>query len=157
MTAKIKTVSGMKNHKVVTPKEWVAARKKLLVKEKQFSKARDKMNRERRDLPWVKVEKDYVFEGPDGPMTFAEMFCGKSQLVIYHFMFGPIWISSLHCRTQNKRNWNQKSIRRKCYKHSRLAFRRVYKISSCFYIAFISDCMVCNAHMVAKLCLPYNY
>jgi len=91
MTAKIKTVNGTKNHKVVTAKEWVSARKKLLVKEKQFSKARDKMNKERRDLPWVKVEKDYVFEGPEGAVKFADMFCGKSQLIIYHFMFGPGW------------------------------------------------------------------
>ncbi len=88
---KIKTVRGVENHKVVPPKAWVAARKKLLVKEKQFSKLRDKMNAERRKLPWVKVEKEYVFDGPMGKVSLADLFCGRSQLIIYHFMFGPGW------------------------------------------------------------------
>ncbi len=88
---KIKTVHGIENRKVVSQKEWIAARKKLLVKEKKFSKLRDEMNRERRKLPWVKIEKEYVFEGPTGKVTLADLFCGKSQLIIYHFMFGPGW------------------------------------------------------------------
>ena len=88
---KIKTVRGVENRRVVPPKEWFAARKKLLVKEKQFSKLRDKMNAERRKLPWVKVEKEYVFDGPMGKVSLADLFCGRSQLIIYHFMFGPGW------------------------------------------------------------------
>ena len=88
---KIKTIHGIENRKVVTQKDWLAARKKLLVKEKKFSKLRDKMNAERRKLPWVKIEKDYVFDGPDGKVTLADLFYGKSQLIIYHFMFGPAW------------------------------------------------------------------
>ena len=88
---KIKTIRGIENRKVVSQKAWVAARKKLLVKEKKFSKLRDKMAAERRKLPWVKIEKDYVFTGPDGRVTLADLFCGKSQLIIYHFMFGPGW------------------------------------------------------------------
>ena len=89
--AKLKTFNGTKEHKVVSEKQWLAARKKLLTEEKKFSKLRDKLNRKRRDLPWVKVEKDYVFEGPDGRETLSDLFNGKSQLVTYHFMFGPGW------------------------------------------------------------------
>ena len=88
---KIKTVRGMENRKVVSQKAWLASRKKLLAKEKKFSKLRDAMNAERRKLPWVKTEKDYVFEGPDGKASLSDLFGGKSQLIIYHFMFGPDW------------------------------------------------------------------
>jgi predicted dithiol-disulfide oxidoreductase (DUF899 family) len=89
--AKIKTVHGMKEHQVVSGKEWLAARKRLLVKEKKFSKLRDQLNAERRKLPWVKIEKEYIFETTRGRKTLAELFGGKSQLVVYHFMFGPRW------------------------------------------------------------------
>ena len=63
---KIKTIRGIENRKVVSQKAWLAARAKLLVKEKKFSKLRDELNRQRRQLPWVKIEKEYVFEGPGG-------------------------------------------------------------------------------------------
>lgn len=89
--AKLKTFSGTKEHKVVSEKQWLTARKKLLVEEKKFTKLRDKLNQKRRALPWVKVEKEYVFEGPDGEETLSDLFNGKSQLIIYHFMFGPGW------------------------------------------------------------------
>jgi predicted dithiol-disulfide oxidoreductase (DUF899 family) len=89
--AKIKTFHGVKEHKVVSEKEWVKARKQLLVKEKKFSKLRDEMNQQRRALPWVKIEKEYVFDGPNGKETLADLFDGKSQLLVYHFMFGPGW------------------------------------------------------------------
>lgn len=89
--AKLKTRDGVKEHKVVSKKEWVKARKQLLVKEKKFSKARDEIAKQRRALPWVKIEKEYIFEGPNGKETLAELFNGKSQLVVYHFMFGPGW------------------------------------------------------------------
>jgi predicted dithiol-disulfide oxidoreductase (DUF899 family) len=96
--AKLKTVGGVREHKVVTQKEWLAARKRLLVKEKKFSRLRDQLNKDRRDLPWEKVEKEYVFDSPDGKVTLAQLFCGKSQLVIYHFMFGPGWEEGCpHC------------------------------------------------------------
>ena len=95
---KIKTVHGIENRKVVSPKEWLAARKKLLVKEKKFSKLRDELALQRRTLPWVKVEKEYVFDGPTGKATLADLFCGKSQLLIYHFMLGPGWKEGCaHC------------------------------------------------------------
>ncbi len=95
---KIKTVRGIENRKVVSPKAWLAARKKLLVKEKKFSKLRDELNRQRRRLPWVKIEKDYTFDGPAGKVSLAELFGGKSQLVVYHFMFGPGWKEGCaHC------------------------------------------------------------
>lgn len=96
--AKLKTFAGVKEHKVVMQKEWIAARKHLLGKEKKFSKLRDQLNHERRALPWMKVEKDYVFGCPDGKVTLAELFCDKSQLVVYHFMFGPGWKEGCpHC------------------------------------------------------------
>ena len=96
--AKIKTVHGVKEHKVVSQKEWLAARKRLLVKEKKFSKLRDQMNQQRRDLPWVKVEKEYVFDTPQGKRTLADLFGGRSQLIVYHFMFGPGWKEGCaHC------------------------------------------------------------
>ena len=83
---KIKTIRGIENRKVVSQKEWLVARKKLLMKEKKFSKLRDELNLQRRKLPWVKVEKEYVFDGPNGKETLADLFCGKSQLIA---RFGP--------------------------------------------------------------------
>jgi len=88
---KIKTVRGVENRKVVSQQEWLGARKKLLLKEKRFPKLRDALILQRRKLPWVKVEKEYVFNGPTGKVTLADLFGGKSQLIIYHFMFGPGW------------------------------------------------------------------
>jgi predicted dithiol-disulfide oxidoreductase (DUF899 family) len=79
-------------HAVVSPSEWLKARKALLAKEKEFSKTRDQLSAARRDLPWVKVEKNYVFDGPSGKETLADLFAGKSQLMIYHFMLGPGWV-----------------------------------------------------------------
>jgi predicted dithiol-disulfide oxidoreductase (DUF899 family) len=95
---KIKTVHGIENRKVVSQNEWLAARKKHLVKEKKFSKLHDELNLERRKLPWVKIQKEYVFDGPNGKETLAELFDGKHQLVVYHFMFGPGWKEGCeHC------------------------------------------------------------
>jgi predicted dithiol-disulfide oxidoreductase (DUF899 family) len=96
--AKLKTFAGTKEHKVVSEKEWLAARNRLLAKEKKFSRLRDQLARDRRDLPWVKVEKEYVFDGPHGTETLTDLFCGRSQLIIYHFMFGPGWkVGCPHC------------------------------------------------------------
>jgi len=78
-------------HPIVSQSEWLAARKALLAKEKEFSKARDRLSAARRELPWVKVEKNYVFEGPNGKETLADLFGGRSQLIVYHFMLGPGW------------------------------------------------------------------
>jgi predicted dithiol-disulfide oxidoreductase (DUF899 family) len=79
----------MQPHKIVSEQKWIVARKALLAKEKAFTKARDRLSAERRKLPWVKVEKNYVFDGSDGKTTLGELFAGRSQLIIYHFMFGP--------------------------------------------------------------------
>ncbi|HTN44642.1 MAG TPA: thioredoxin family protein [Nitrospiria bacterium] len=78
-------------HKVVSKKQWLAARKALLVKEKKFTRLREQLAQQRRKLPWVKVEKDYVFDGPKGQESLSDLFDGKNQLVVYHFMFGPEW------------------------------------------------------------------
>jgi predicted dithiol-disulfide oxidoreductase (DUF899 family) len=75
--------------KVVSRDEWFAARKKLLAKEKQLTRERDAVAAERRKLPWVKVEKNYIFDSPSGKKTLADLFDGRSQLIVYHFMFGP--------------------------------------------------------------------
>jgi predicted dithiol-disulfide oxidoreductase (DUF899 family) len=77
---------------VVSRAEWISARKELLVKEKQLTRQRDEIDRQRRELAWVKVEKNYVFEGPDGQRTLGDLFEGRSQLIVSHFMFGPDWI-----------------------------------------------------------------
>jgi len=77
--------------KVVTRDEWLAARKGHLEKEKEFTRLRDELSRQRRELPWVRVGKEYVFDGPDGKKTLADLFDGRGQLIVYHFMFGPGW------------------------------------------------------------------
>jgi predicted dithiol-disulfide oxidoreductase (DUF899 family) len=76
-------------HNVVSHGEWVEARKRHLVEEKKFTKLRDQLSQARRDLPWELVEKDYVFEGPQGKRTLEQLFDGRGQLVIYHAMFNP--------------------------------------------------------------------
>ncbi|HEX3786322.1 MAG TPA: DUF899 domain-containing protein [Pseudonocardiaceae bacterium] len=76
---------------VVSREEWVAARKQLLAKEKAATKARDALSAERRNLPMVEIDKEYVFAGPNGPATLADLFAGRRQLIVQHFMFGPDW------------------------------------------------------------------
>ena len=78
-------------HSVVSRAEWLEARRALLQKEKEMTRMRDRVNAERLALPWVKVDKDYVFDTPTGRKSLADLFDGRSQLVIYHFMFGPDW------------------------------------------------------------------
>lgn len=84
-------MSTTENPKIVTEAEWIEARKKLLVKEKELTRQRDAVAAERQKLPWVKIEKKYVFDTAAGKKTLAELFSGKSQLAIYHFMLGPDW------------------------------------------------------------------
>jgi predicted dithiol-disulfide oxidoreductase (DUF899 family) len=78
-------------HTIGTHEEWLAARKALLVREKELTKLSDELARQRRALPWVPVEKAYVFDTVDGPRALGELFDGRSQLLVYHFMFGPDW------------------------------------------------------------------
>jgi predicted dithiol-disulfide oxidoreductase (DUF899 family) len=86
------------NHKVVSSDEWIEARKQLLIKEKEFTRLRDQLSQQRRDLPWEAVNKEYVFEGPNGKQTLPELFDGRSQLIVYHFMFDPSWDAGCpHC------------------------------------------------------------
>ena len=81
----------MEHAKIVSREEWLAARTALLAKEKEFTHRRDQLSAERRALPWVKVEKEYVFDTPNGRKTLADLFEGRSQLVVDHFMLGPGW------------------------------------------------------------------
>ena len=83
--------STIENPKIVSQNEWLTARKKLLAKEKELTRQGDVLAAERRQLPWVKVEKNYVFDSPGGKKTLADLFDGRSQLIVYHFMFGPEW------------------------------------------------------------------
>src|SRR5216683_3335978 len=81
----------MMHNRIVTRAEWVDAHKQHLVKEKELTRRRDDVSAARRELPWVKVDKSYVFEGPNGKETLADLFGGRSQLIVKHFMFGPGW------------------------------------------------------------------
>jgi predicted dithiol-disulfide oxidoreductase (DUF899 family) len=81
----------MKPNAIVSREDWLAARRRHLAREKEFTRLRDELSRERRQLPWVKVEKRYAFHTPAGKRTLSELFEGRSQLVVYHFMFGPDW------------------------------------------------------------------
>jgi len=78
-------------HEIVSQEAWLAARRAHLAKEKEFTRLRDELSAERRALPWTRVEKRYAFEGPDGRQTLPELFDGRSQLIVYHFMLGPGW------------------------------------------------------------------
>ena len=81
----------MENINAVSREEWVAARKEHLAKEKEFTHLRDQLSKSRRELPWVKVDKEYIFDGPDGKQSLPDLFEGRSQLIVYHFMYGPEW------------------------------------------------------------------
>jgi predicted dithiol-disulfide oxidoreductase (DUF899 family) len=81
----------MQPHKVVSREQWIEARKAHMAHEKEFTRARDRLAEERRALPWVKVDKDYVFDGPNGKVKLADLFKGRPQLVVQHFMFAPDW------------------------------------------------------------------
>jgi len=81
----------MTSHTIASRSEWIEARKQLLAKEKEFTRMRDQLSAQRRELPWVKVEKEYVFDDGEGKQSLSDLFNGKSQLMIYHFMLGPEW------------------------------------------------------------------
>ena len=85
------TKEHAQKHKVVSKDEWLKASKEFLEKEKEFTQKRDEISRQRRELPWVKVDKNYVFDTTEGKKTLAELFENHSQLIVYHFMFGPRW------------------------------------------------------------------
>ncbi len=81
----------MTGHQIVSHESWIEARKALLAKEKEFTRLRDELSQARRDLPWERVTKDYVFDTPSGRRSLADLFEGRSQLVVYHLMFDPGW------------------------------------------------------------------
>jgi predicted dithiol-disulfide oxidoreductase (DUF899 family) len=81
----------MQQHKIVSREEWIASRKALMISEKQLTQAREAVSRQRREMPWVKVDKDYVFDGPSGKVTLGDLFKGRPQLVVQHVMFAPDW------------------------------------------------------------------
>lgn len=79
------------DHRVVSHDDWIKARQQFLAKEKEFTRLRDQLSQQRRTLPWERVDKNYVFDGPDGKETLSDLFARRSQLIVYHFMFGPEW------------------------------------------------------------------
>jgi predicted dithiol-disulfide oxidoreductase (DUF899 family) len=81
----------MSKHEVVSKDRWLEARRALLAEEKALTRERDRVSEMRRELPWVKIDKDYVFQGADGSIALGQLFDGRSQLVVYHFMFGTDW------------------------------------------------------------------
>jgi len=81
----------MHQHKIVSRNEWIEARKALMASEKELTQAREALSRQRRELPWVKVDKDYVLDGPNGKVTLGDLFKGRPQLVVQHVMFAPEW------------------------------------------------------------------
>ena len=83
-------------HKIVSELEWLAARKELLAAEKEFDRQRDALSARRRELPWLRVQKGYLFDGPDGKQSLSDLFRCKSQLIVYHFMLGPGWKEGCH-------------------------------------------------------------
>ncbi|HEY1901844.1 MAG TPA: DUF899 domain-containing protein [Terracidiphilus sp.] len=85
------SITEVERPKVVSQTEWLAARKEFLGKEKEFTRLRDELSRQRRELPWEKVEKQYMFDGPSGKVALADLFGGRRQLIVYHFMLGPGW------------------------------------------------------------------
>jgi predicted dithiol-disulfide oxidoreductase (DUF899 family) len=90
-TLKPKTNKSEMNPRVVSEAEWLVARKDLLTREKDLTQLRDEVSRHRREMPWVKVDKEYVFDGPGGRETLSDLFDGRSQLIVYHFMLAPGW------------------------------------------------------------------
>lgn len=91
-------MTNLEDHKIVSENEWLETRKQFLVKEKEFTRLRDQLNQQRRDLPWKSIDKRYVFDGPNGKQTLSELFDGRSQLIVYHFMFDPGWEAACpHC------------------------------------------------------------
>jgi len=88
----------IENHKVVSKEEWLKRRAELLAKEKEFTRLRDQLSNQRRELPWERVDKEYVFDSPQGHQTLPQLFEKRSQLVVYHFMFDPSWEAGCkHC------------------------------------------------------------
>ncbi|MFC5447068.1 DUF899 domain-containing protein [Paenibacillus aestuarii] len=88
----------MEKHRILPKDQWIEARKELLRKEKEFTKLRDELTQQRRDLPWEAVSKSYTFDGPNGKMSLSDLFAGRSQLIVYHFMFHPNWDQGCkHC------------------------------------------------------------
>jgi predicted dithiol-disulfide oxidoreductase (DUF899 family) len=81
----------MEGHRIVSRDQWIEERKALLAREKEFTRLRDQLSRQRRELPGVRVDKDYVFEGANGKQTLSELFAGRQQLIVYHLMFDPSW------------------------------------------------------------------
>ena len=99
----------MTDHKTGTREEWLAARADLLEREKELTRMGDELAQQRRELPWVRVGKEYTLQSTDGPKTLAKLFDGRSQLVIYHFMFGPTYTAGLSHELVDRRQLRRRA------------------------------------------------
>ncbi|HTE44126.1 MAG TPA: thioredoxin family protein [Gemmatimonadaceae bacterium] len=113
-------------HPIVSREEWLQARKEFLAKERAMSHALDKLRAERRQLPWVRIEKDYVFRGPDGEVTLGDLFRGRGQLAIYHFMLTP---GSDHVCPSCSYTVDHVDAARQHFEHADLSFAAVSRAS----------------------------
>ena len=105
----------MADHKIVSREEWLEARQEHLKKEKEFTHLRDEVSRQRRELPWVEIDKDYVFETDEGKRSLADLFEGRSQLITYHFMFHPDWAQGLLAARRQLRELGDASQGSRCH------------------------------------------
>jgi predicted dithiol-disulfide oxidoreductase (DUF899 family) len=161
------------DHKVVPHQDWVKARTELLVREKEFTHAREAMAQRLRELPWEQVEKEYVFEGESGKVTLAELFAGRSQLIVYHFMFGPEWAEGCpRCsRTADHIDGPNQHLRHHdvtlmCISHAPYSKLAAYKKRMGWHFPWVSSegsdfnydfGVSFTKDQVASVKLPYNY
>ena len=140
-------------HRVVSHEEWLKSRKELLAREKEFTRARDALSVARRELPWEKVEKDYVFTGPKGQETLADLFAGKSQLIIYHFMFHPDWDEGCKSCSWWADNFNGIDVH---LKHRDISFLAVSRAPTAKLEAYKKR-MVCSFKWLSSFGSDFNF
>jgi predicted dithiol-disulfide oxidoreductase (DUF899 family) len=161
------------DHKVVSHREWVKARTELLKREKEFTHAREAMAETLRELPWEKMEKEYVFEGEKGKVTLAELFAGRSQLIVYHFMFGPDWtegcpgcsLTADHIDGPNQ-HLSHHDVTLMCISHAPYSKLAAYKKRMSWHFPWVSSegsdfnydyGVSFTKEQVEAVKLPYNY
>jgi len=147
------TATELKTPKTVSHADWLAARKQFLEKEKEFTRLRDKLSKQRRELPRERVEKKYFFEGPRGKETLADLFSGRNQLVIYHFMFGPGWSEGCPSCSYLSDHYDGMTIH---LAHRDVAFAVISRATSAEIAAFKKR-MGWRFHWVSSFGSDFNY
>jgi predicted dithiol-disulfide oxidoreductase (DUF899 family) len=136
----------MTDHKTGTREEWLAARLELLEAEKELTRRSDELARRRRQLPWVRIDKDYVFDGDEGEQSLRDLFAGRSQLLVYHFMFGPTWTEgcatcTLHAESFDRAiiHLNQRDVTMVCVSRAPLTKLNAFKQRMGFTFGWVSS------------------